>query len=410
MTLQLSRLTFLLAVLTLPLVQGLPISVGSYPLQVSDGFVLLSILLWLLAAATRGTGMKTSGLLPVIAVYIGALALSALLSEAPRTSALKLAGEIYLAASAVLTFQLVADDEEMMRRTFLAWAGATLVTAVFGILAVVLFYAGFQTQETNPLLSHFGSLPAGGYPRIRSVFANANMMVNYLNIGVPLLTAAAYKGWLSRRRASGIAAAAVGTGFLALSPGFGGLMLSSSLWHFGFGRRARRLLLAAGIAGAIAFLSAALISPDTPNTDRGFTFAGRTFEPSVRVLVWQDSLRTISDNPVVGRGVGIDPASVRYVTLSGDRQFLRDAHNMFLNVAGQSGAVGLAAFVLLLVYVGRGLLRGSRSLDPVAAGLACAFAGAILFQGLTGSFENARHFWILIGLAGAAAGARRTSS
>jgi hypothetical protein len=41
--------------------------------------------------------------------------------------------------------------------------------------------------------------------------------------------------------------------------------------------------------------------------------------------------------------------------------------------------------------------------NGVLLGLSVAFVGTLLYQGLTGSFEDARHLWILIGLIGAIA-------
>jgi hypothetical protein len=36
--------------------------------------------------------------------------------------------------------------------------------------------------------------------------------------------------------------------------------------------------------------------------------------------------------------------------------------------------------------------------DPVRTALGLAFIGAFCFQGLIGSYEDARHLWVLLGL------------
>jgi O-antigen ligase len=79
---------------------------------------------------------------------------------------------------------------------------------------------------------------------------------------------------------------------------------------------------------------------------------------------------------------------------------LRDAHNSFLNVAAEAGVIGLAAFLALVVYLVRPAIRsfaraGSFAVTK-AAGI--AFICAFIYQGLTGSFEEARHLWVLAGL------------
>jgi O-antigen ligase len=78
---------------------------------------------------------------------------------------------------------------------------------------------------------------------------------------------------------------------------------------------------------------------------------------------------------------------------------LGDAHNTFLSVASQTGFVGFTAFTLLLIFLLRTFLpiRFERQ-TVIKTGLGFAFVTAFLYQGLAGSFEDARHLWVLIGL------------
>ena len=77
-----------------------------------------------------------------------------------------------------------------------------------------------------------------------------------------------------------------------------------------------------------------------------------------------------------------------------------EAHQMWLNFAAQTGIVGLGALSLLIVYVLRKCRDAIAGIVPntVAVAAIFAFIGAFLFQGLGGSFEDARHLWVLIGL------------
>ncbi len=395
-----SRTLFLAAVSLLPVVQGPRLAVGRYPIQISDVLFIGSGLLLAVSWAMRRVSPSPDRFFLHLGAYAAGLAVATLLSEDFAASLLKFSGEIYLMLVSALAFELIRAQPDMLRQTVLAWLAGTAVVALFALSGTVLFYAGYDTQATNPLLSHFGSLPSGPYPRIRSVFANANMMANYLNISLSLLLLAGASGWLSAKTSK---LAAVGTWFAALvslSPGLGGMLLSSGIWLRSRGGRFATTVFAASVVGSALFLGATLVSPDTPNTDRGIVIADRTIEPSVRVLVWESAIDTIRTSPWFGRGVGIDPAAVRYETLSGDRQFLRDAHNMLLNVTGQSGLLGLCAFVGLLVFL-FGRVRGA---GTEGHALLSAFVGAVLYQGLTGSFENARHVWVLFGMMAAVGG------
>jgi len=45
---------------------------------------------------------------------------------------------------------------------------------------------------------------------------------------------------------------------------------------------------------------------------------------------------------------------------------------------------------------------GVKGANIILTGLGLAFCSAFVYQGLTGSFEDARHLWVLIGLVPAA--------
>jgi putative inorganic carbon (hco3(-)) transporter len=198
------------------------------------------------------------------------------------------------------------------------------------------------------------------------------------------------------------------TAIFTLSPGIGGLLLSAGVWlwaNHSFDERKTyaRAALIAGFLGAVLFFASSLISIDTANTNRDFAlpFTEQKFEPSVRVLVWESSLKTISENPFFGKGTGTYVAGVKYVSLSGGLQFLTDAHNVWLNLGGQLGLFGLLAFGLLTFYLVkkcRFYLADNAENSRVVLALSCAFLGAFLYQGLNGSYEDARHLWVLFAL------------
>jgi hypothetical protein len=78
---------------------------------------------------------------------------------------------------------------------------------------------------------------------------------------------------------------------------------------------------------------------------------------------------------------------------------------VLLNVAAQGGIVSLAAFLAMALFVLRKSLRSGPALEQTAVvktGLGIALAVALFYHGLTGSFEDARHLWVLMGLVVAA--------
>jgi O-antigen ligase len=284
----------------------------------------------------------------------------------------------------------------------------TTLTVLATVAGFFLFYIGYKAQDNNYFLYHYGTLPPGNYPRLQAFFVNANMMCNYLNISLVLTVLAEKLNWLkitwTRALHFGICFAA----FFAFSPGLGGLFLSFGVWlwaNFYFeGRKSfAKCALYTGFFLALIFFAVTSISPDTANTTQDFNvpFFEQKFEPSVRVLIWQDSLETIRQYPLFGKGTGSGVASVEYTVISGENQFLTDAHNIWLNILGQFGLFGLVAFVNLCAYLFwkcKFNLTDNSKRSFVQLSLSCAFLGAFCFQGLQGSFENARHLWVLFGL------------
>ncbi len=132
-------------------------------------------------------------------------------------------------------------------------------------------------------------------------------------------------------------------------------------------------------------------------------------DPSVtgRSSELQAGLRMFVDHPVVGVGAGNYEARYQeYSRVIGldPRREDREAHNLFVEVAAETGLLGLAAFGALLVLAAQALFRSARTSDRM--GLAGALAAALTGYLVTAIFLHAaysRTFWILLVLAFASA-------
>lgn len=407
MMLRLAQWSFLLLIVSLPLVRPLDLEFRGVQIPPTDFLFLICFSFWSLALIRRETAVRRSGLYFFLAAYGAALAASAVFSVDLMRSGLKLLGVIYLIALCVLTFNL-AGDEKFFQRIAVAWIVGTALTILAAVSGVVLFYAELTSPAENPFLSHLGSLPAGNYPRIRSLFENANMMCNYLNVSLMMGFAA---GRANRKLLAALTAGTAVAAILTLSPGIGGLILSAGLFAYASARYSSlltKLFLGAAMVMSILIFAATTISPDTNNTDQQLTISGVTIETSVRVLAWQSAIETFTSHPLVGVGTGLEAAKVRYQTLSGQKQYLTDAHNTYFNLLALTGIIGIGAFLSLVGYllrIGRFSFSAESFRSRSLVAMSCAFAGAFLYQGLTGSFEDARHLWILIGMLVAAASA-----
>ncbi len=150
------------------------------------------------------------------------------------------------------------------------------------------------------------------------------------------------------------------------------------------------------------FVLAAMVTPIIhPTAPFLINFPGvaQDFAPAVRLMNWMDAAHRFVEHPLIGTGIGTHAAWVYYVDPSGILHRQTDAHNVFLNFAVQCGLIGLSAMILLIVQVAR--MTGRLRLDGhnvIRLGLGLAWLNAFVYHGLTGSYEDARHLWVLLGL------------
>jgi len=246
-------------------------------------------------------------------------------------------------------------------------------------------------------------LPRGNYPRIQGFFEYPAMLCNYLSVSLMMWSA----GWLPARWVRLLSIAILITGLFTFTPGLGGMVLSLGIWLWLYLKERNRtkqasLALVAAFTLAIAVFAASaltLFSYSPQGTQSPLAHA--QLKASHRVIAWQTAFETFVQHPILGRGVGMPVSSASYVNPSGGRETLTDAHNSYLSLAGESGLLGLLAFLGILIFLVRGVgpLRLSGPLEVVIKTyLFLALIDAVLFQGLVGSFEDTRHLWVLFGM------------
>ena len=398
--------SFLLLIFSLGFMQPYVGAFG-YPMPLTDFIFPVVFALWILALFIKAARFRWNRLYFVLVLYLGAMTLSTAFSLDQQKSVLKLFGEIYLLGLAVLTIHVVTNLE-IARKTLYAWLAATSITCIISVLSLILFYFDRDSFLLRYTLSYYGTLPPGNYPRVLSTFLNANMLCNYLSVSTVFLLAAHKLGWINRTLFVTLLVLLIAAICLSISPGIGGVLLCIGMWFWidlrYKGRyRAARFWLALGLFSAGAFFVLLLIALGD-NTLAEFQIElmpGYHVFSSERLSGWIAALRTIAENPIVGRGLGLDAVEVYSYLASGKLHFMSDAHQVWLNFAAQTGLVGLCSICLLTVYLFRRSMpfrffETPNSILRVTFGL--AFVGAFIYQGLGGSFEDARHLWVLIGL------------
>lgn len=342
-----------------------------------------------------------------IAAYLMAMLGSAISADVPLASAYKLLTQVYLLSLPVLVCSLVRD-EQSLRSTILWWLGGAALVACVAVVSLALFAFDPEHAVLRYTRYHFGTLPPGDYPRLQLTFLNANLACNYLAVSLTLLLAARKNGWVAKwpfvLLMSGMLLAAAVT----ISPGLGGIALALGIWLWLLMRSHQpgvaRLFLTAGVIAASLALVAMSVTPIIHSTAPfviHLPLLDIPLAPSGRLLVWIDAFRNIAADPFLGRGIGSDAVLVRYLDPTGNLQKLTDAHNMFLNIAVQCGIIGLAALVSMIAHAFCRTLPLRLPQSPagvIRLGAGLGLLNGLVYQGLGGSFEDARHLWLAFGL------------
>ena len=236
------------------------------------------------------------------------------------------------------------------------------------------------------------------------IYNTSNAVALYL---VPLIAVAASLVIYEREQrvrlvSLGLLAIFVASTFLSLSRG--GLLAMAVVALALAVINRRRLLLLPGVivlAGAsvlVPGISSRLaheFNPSDPNN----TFVSRAH-------LWQVTLQMLRDHPIFGTGMFGFAKSIQPYRGGVYEENLIYPHNILLNFWTETGLLGLAAFVWLLVQTfrvsWRGWVRGALEWRPVQLGIVLAMV-AIIVHGMVDVpyFKNdlALELWVFLGLA-----------
>jgi O-antigen ligase len=396
-----------------------PIPLLGFTSVPSDFLFLGLAIAWALLLALGRNRLVWDRAYLAITAYLLALIVSAVAAGVPSFSVVKLLTQLYLLSLPVIICSLVRD-EATLRKAVSWWLAGTAIVAGVGIASLAVF----AVDPDNVLLEytsfHFGTLPPGNYPRLSLTFLNANLACNYLTVSLALLLAARHVGIVRQIPFVLLLAAILIAVAATISPGLGGVALALGLWKWLLLRehqpRSAHLFLGTAIMVALLFLGAMAVTPILHPTAPFLIHVPlleTTLAPAGRLMIWMDAARNFMADPLFGRGIGSDAADVFYRSPSGVLQNLTDAHNMFLNIAVQSGVVGLLALLALIAEAVRRTLplrlhRGGPGVLRLGIGL--GLLNGLVYQGLGGSFEDARHLWVGLGLLLASSRLERSST
>lgn len=389
---------YLLTIFSLPFVTVYNFSFLRQKILLTEICFLLTGICFAVGVLTKSIKIKLDKFYVPLILYLAVCLTATIFSTEFSRSSVKFVGIIYLVGLAVISFNLI-DDMKISRWVCFVWLAGSFVTTLISVITVFLFYFDRTNSFLDYSLAHYGTLPPANYPRVQSTFFIVNMLCHYLSISWMILLVCYQLKWIRREIFYGLIILFSIAAIATFSPSIGGILLGTGLWlwvyfKFAGNKTFASVSLLAGISGAAFFF---LITTFMVN------FFGRyEITPSVRLQAWIASVKTFLQYPFFGKGLGTNAAEV-YVTTFQSNQVLLDAHQMWLNLAAQAGIFGFLVISFLgIAIVKRGLPLNFKSKKAIlVTGLSIAFISAYFYQGLAGSFEDARHLWILIGFLGA---------
>jgi len=328
----------------------------------------------------------------VLVVWLAINLIGAWRSPAGALAIAKFAGVGWLAVLALSAATLSRDGAAQLYLRA-AWCAALAVVVAIFLATLAMWVLGARDLST---LASFGSLPPGPYPRIRGPFMNANMACTWLLAALAVAISSGPALGLSRKQLFTLVGLGGASSALTASPGLAGLFAGLAMSRSRLPHSLRPYALVLAIGGlAVMALATTLLVRSTP--------AGWRVEPAPRASVWESAAETAASAFPLGSGLGTEPAKHSWTSPAGELQLLTDAHQAYLSILAQLGMPGLVAWLALLAIA---FLR-ARHEDPW---LAVGIVAAVVIPSLSGSFENARHLWVLVGMAAGSAPLMRPSS
>ena len=384
---------------------------GAYTLGVAlrDILLLLLLIYWIIRSATRKSApfrFYARTTVPAL-LYIEAALLSMIWAPRLDLATLELVqmGKVFL-----LYFVVANQIEKPSDLKFILWA---LLATIFFESALASLQLATGSSLSLGFLGEMQMDPEGDLERVGGTLGHPNRLARYLELLLPFCLGVFL---IVKKRLFKFAALAVfASGFAAMimtgSRGGWIATLAAVMLFFYLALRHRHIqsrqlirlvflsLVAISLIGMLFFEQ---IENRITGEDHGSAMS--------RIPMFQIALSIIEAHPVGGVGINNYAVIMREYndTILGRRfsTIPRPVHNMYLLIAGETGMIGLIAFLLLVFALISVILRGVKSTDPLFSltgiSLLCGLT-AFLIHGLVDKHPPGGYplFYLLMALAAA---------
>lgn len=380
---------------SVPLQSLRTVKVASLNFSSTEALVILTSVAWLASVLVRRD--RVLGRVPLLApllAFLAAIFLSFLQAQDLTSSLKELIKWLELLAVYVLAANVLRGRDQL-RVLVVALVGMACLEAAFGLMQ-------FVTRHGPPSF-----LIRGRFLRAFGTFEQPNPFAGYLNLTLPLALALflsarggyrflARGGWLGGREPlvwgaasallmAGVAASLSRGAWLALAAAAVLLAawVSQTPWRYlGWGAFAAVVVAWIGAVGLLpgrlvtAILQAFSVANVATDLHR---LTPETFSAAQRLAYWIAGWRMFSDHAWLGVGMGNYAINYQKYAVSGWETQLAHAHDYYLNLAAETGLVGLAAFLVFVAAATYQTWLGAfRSPDPFVRVIAMGALGMLV--------------------------------
>ena len=342
----------------------------------------------------RRLGLQRSAMLLVMLIFLAWMGVCVPGAFDASTGLVQFTSYLQLGLSAIMLHSVIRTQKHLrgVLIGFVVW------TVVSTVIAIVMYYAGVSRVAVG-------------------LTGNRNLLAAYINLALvcSLLVLPTLK---SRLPQIGLA--------VSLPILFLGLALTLSrtaivvmaltllvIWY----RLAREqgMLILLGSAATIAVLLFLLPTAFWQRTESIVPAIERREDTfGLRLKIWELGRKMIDDHPILGVGPGNFPQASQLYARGEILGRGLASHNMYINVASETGLVGLGVFLVLMIFAVLNTRRAThRARDHGDESLAHDVLAVemmlwiLLGQGLTGDHIIQKSFWLILGLSLAADGLTR---
>jgi O-antigen ligase len=176
--------------------------------------------------------------------------------------------------------------------------------------------------------------------------------------------------------------------------------LAGVLLAFAFWKRHVRVVAAIGIVITLLVL----VEPRLVDRLAGLSLESGT--GPTRLVLLRAGIDDFLASPIWGRGIGTFEHYYGYLDPQSHQRILgRSYHNGYIQIAADTGIVGLIALFVALILIGRQALRLRRSTSPWIRTIGCAFIltslGVLIYSASSNLLmrpKSATYYWLLGGM------------